>query len=515
MSSKVKKIILIVLSVILLVGIGVGAYFIARDVIDSRSEGSTEIQQPEEPVDPAPPTDPETPTQPSEPDKPSISVDSSLKVTKDWVEIADTSWYNADLSSYEIGTVEELAGLVKLSQESVTFANKEINLTTDISLQGLYEDDFKISSVRTFSGTFNGNDHAISGFSERYALFDTVNGGTIKNLSFNVDQSSASLVRTIQSNTATFENINVSGTFNASSTTLGGIIGYVNFYASAVFDNCNVDITLTLDGQPAWYGGLVGIIQSFDTSSVTISNCDVNMSVNGEIVRSIGGLFGKTLNVPVTVTNSTVNFENSSIIWDNANYAYSSIFEAVSGVGYIQGTTAEASSIDCDVTGEVTIGVSIDSAGKFYEITNAGDTANSTSSLTVIVSSESIDRTCPWGEYIGGYYGQILPTSITDVETGFVYNTQAYMILEDGFFYKAFAFYDKEKDILTYLSYQDIENFTDIVKVVDYANGEFTLDVMDYVYYISIENGILNAYDSTEVDETDYILCQNLIKVVV
>lgn len=513
MSSKIKKIILIVLSVILLAAIGVGAYFIARDVIDSRSEGSTEIQQPEEPVDPAPPDDPETPTQPSEPEKPSISVDSSLKVTKDWVEIADTSWYNEGLSSYEIGTVEELAGLVKLSQESVTFANKEINLTSDISLQGLYEDDFEISPVRTFSGIFNGNDYMISGFFGRYNLFNIINGGTIKNLSFNVDQSSASLVGTVQSNTATFENINVSGTFNASSTTLGGIIGSVNFFASAVFDNCNVDITLTLDGQSGWYGGLVGIIQSSSTNSVTISNCDVNMSVNGEIVRSVGGLFGKTLNVPVTVTNSTVNFENSSIIWDNANYAYSSIFEAVSGVGYIQGTTAEASSIDCDVTGEVTISVSIDSAGKFYEIINAGDTTNSTSSLTVIVSSESIDRTCPWGEYIGGYYGDVLAGKLTHSATGFEYNTEAYMILKNGGFLKTYAYYDAEKDTLTYLYSDTLESGA--IQVIDYANGEFTLDVMDYVYYISIENGILNAYDSTEVDETDYILCQNLIKVVV
>lgn len=512
MSSKVKKIILIVLSVILLAAIGVGAYFIARDVIDSRSEGSTEIQQPEQPVDPAPPDDPETPTQPSEPEKPSISVDSSLKVTKDWVEIADTSWYNADLSSYEIGTVEELAGLVQLSQEFVTFANKEINLTSDISLQGLYEDDFEVSSLRTFSGTFNGNDHTISGFSERYALFDTINGGTIKNLSFNIDQSSASLVRTVQSNTATFENINVSGTFNASPAALGGIVSFLDFYASAVFDNCNVDISLTLDGQSGWYGGLVGIIQSF-SKSVTISNCDVSMSVNGEIVRSVGGLFGKTLYVPVTVTNSSVNFENSSIIWDNANYVYSSAFEAVSGVGYIQGTTAEASSIDCDVTGEVTISVSIDSAGKFYEITNAGDTTNSTSSLTVIVSSESIDRTCPWGEYIGGYYGDVLAGKLTHSATGFEYNTEAYIVLKNGGFLKTYAYYDAEKDTLTYLYSDTLESGA--VQVVDYANGEFTLDVMDYVYYVSIENGILNAYDSTDIDETDYILCQNLIKVVV
>ncbi len=515
MSGKIKKIILIVLSVILLAAIGVGAYFIARDVIaESKSEGSTEIQQPEQPVDPAPPADPETPTQPSEPEKPSISVGSSLKIAKDWISIADTDWYSADLSEYEIGTVEELAGLAKLSQESVKFENKEINLTNDISLQSLYENDFMITSIKTFSGIFNGNDYTISGFFGRYNLFNIIDGGTIKNLSFNVDQASASLVGTVQSDAATFKNIEVTGTFNNNTSLLGGIVSAVGFYGSALFDNCNVDITFVLNGQVGYYGGLIGCINSFGTTAVTVSNCDINMSVNGEIVQSIGGLFGYSNNVPITIANSSVNFVDSYVVWDNIDFQYSFNFIGVSGVGLIEGTTAEtSSSIDCDVTGELKISTSIDSSGKFYEISNVSNITNSTSNLTVIVSSDFIDWTCPWGKYIGGYYGQILSTSITDVETGFVYNTQAYIISENGVFYKAFAFYDKEKDILNYLSYKEIDDLSDIIKVIDYDNGKFLVTLDDLTFNYVIENQKLNVSSENGESEGPFVLCKNLIKV--
>ena len=92
-----------------------------------------------------------------------------------WDGTADVSWYDADQTTFDISTPEQLAGVAQLVNSGTSFNGKTLNLTADLWLNstgdstnnwvpiGGYatatgEDQ---SSGNSFRGVFNGHGHAI------------------------------------------------------------------------------------------------------------------------------------------------------------------------------------------------------------------------------------------------------------------------------------------------------------------------------------------------------------------
>ncbi len=129
-------------------------------------------------------------------------------------EIAtDTGWYDGSASEFSIGTEAQLRGLAQLVNGStaqdgttipgVTFEGKTIRLTRDIQLNGDWVPIGKgqrsgsgyTAGSTVFKGTFDGNDHTISGLTitskiagsdivadDALGLFGIVDGGTVENI---------------------------------------------------------------------------------------------------------------------------------------------------------------------------------------------------------------------------------------------------------------------------------------------------------------------------------------------
>lgn len=99
--------------------------------------------------------------------------------------VYDTSWYDDLSTSFDIENEKELAGFAFLCNNGTSFANKTINLVSDMDLS---ENEWE--PILIFEGIFNGNFHAINNFHIDYHddLFGTEkaffihNSGSIVNL---------------------------------------------------------------------------------------------------------------------------------------------------------------------------------------------------------------------------------------------------------------------------------------------------------------------------------------------
>lgn len=226
----------------------------------------------------------------------------------------DTSWYNAEGTSFTLHTAAELAGFAHLVNINlITFKNKTINLQANINL-GNYN-WIPIASASTssiFEGTFDGNYHTIFGltFSEQSSdigigLF-TQNNGIIKNLTvdgnFTVNytgtKTSAIYGGIAGINTGSiircknYIKINSGETDKAfTMLAIGGICGR-NTGGSSMLDcqnygTINYTTTKMVKGSPLYVGGITAFNQGNTTG------CDNNslISVTGGRTQ-VGGIAG-------------------------------------------------------------------------------------------------------------------------------------------------------------------------------------------------------------------------------
>ena len=157
----------------------------------------------------------------------------------------DTSWYDESKEKFTLSDAADLFGFAKLVNEGNKFSGKTVELAADIDLTGYVWTP--IGSGNHFAGTFNGNNHKVTGMSVFAAgigyagLFGYVSGGTVQN------------VHVVGKVTA----MNVSD--------VGGIVGQVG--ANSVVQNCLSEVTVTATGKSTAVGGVVG------TSVGTINLC--------------------------------------------------------------------------------------------------------------------------------------------------------------------------------------------------------------------------------------------------
>ena len=206
-------------------------------------------------------------------------------------------WYNKESTGLDISSEEEiryLAYLVNSGEDS--FKGKTISLKSNITMQGTF---VPIGSEnKPFKGTFNGNNHLISGGSisgeNDIGLFGVIEGAKILNLNINdiklesKDNSSnvGGLVGRASNSTIEFcENLGVNIDYGKDY--IGGIVGRnYNGYIS----NCTNQSEIKAEGNCV--GGIVGYNEGI------IANCTNNGKVTGKLTdsgnkqNSVGGIVG-------------------------------------------------------------------------------------------------------------------------------------------------------------------------------------------------------------------------------
>ena len=218
-----------------------------------------------------------------------------------WQGKIDTSWYDAEKTSFEIYNADQLAGLGELVDEGNTFDGKTILLGFDINLGGEegghsfdpigygYEHD----GGKVFKGTFDGQGHTIRNlYQNGWALglsYSTAGGGlfaSVVNAEFkNLTLDKAYVVMECIDmgvlvgyayGTCRFENIIVSNSVIANyNRYTGGVVGEVN--GNHTFINVDVPASTTISSLWGSFdtpiGGIIG--GKYGAATVYMERCDV------------------------------------------------------------------------------------------------------------------------------------------------------------------------------------------------------------------------------------------------
>lgn len=197
-----------------------------------------------------------------------LRVKPSAEYTYSLVE-ADISWYenSKDTKTYAFKNAKELVGLSLLVNGELgkyeSFAGWELSLEQNIALTNIQWAPIGVSN--SFDGTFNGNNHTITGLNvdaaKGYAgLFGWLKG--------------------------TVQNLQVQGSAKASGSVsyIGGVVGYND---GGTVKNCLNAVSVNAEGTRASAGGVVG-----NSTSVGVVNlCWNEGSVTGG--STTGGIVGK------------------------------------------------------------------------------------------------------------------------------------------------------------------------------------------------------------------------------
>lgn len=198
---------------------------------------------------------------------------------------ADIGWYESHKTekSYAFQNSDELVGLALLVNGMLgvneNFKDWTLSLESDIDLAGV--NWIPIGQRNNFAGTFNGNNHAITGLS---VVVATGYAGLFGNL------------------TGTVKNVQVTGSVTASGNVraAGGIVGYS---AGGTVQNCLSKVNISAPQVNCPVGGVVGESSNKpndNTASSTVNLCWNEGTVTGGS-DSTGGIVGK--NSKGTVTN--------------------------------------------------------------------------------------------------------------------------------------------------------------------------------------------------------------------
>ena len=175
----------------------------------------------------------------------------------------DKEWYNKEDTELYIsrkGQIKYLAYLVNSGEDS--FRGKTISLKNNITMQGTFVPIG--SEKKPFEGTFNGNNHRISGGSisgeNNIGLFGVIEGAKILNLDIN--------------------NIKLASKDNSNN--IGGLVGKAS---NSTIESCE-NLGVNIDSGKDYIGGIVGC-----NYNGYISNCTNQGEIKGE-GNYVGGIVG-------------------------------------------------------------------------------------------------------------------------------------------------------------------------------------------------------------------------------
>ena len=198
----------------------------------------------------------------------STKVDGAGKV---WNGEADTSWYQADATEFQIATAEQLAGLAKLVNAGYTFEGKTIKLTADIVLNDIKDWESWETTAPTntwtpigtnwknpFAGTLDGDGHSVSG------------------ICINSEADCQGLVGYLGRG-GTLQNLGVKASYIKGGNRVGGVCGTNSGTVTNCYNTGNVK-------GNNYVGGVCG------DNYRTVTNCYNTGSVEGN--NSVGGVCG-------------------------------------------------------------------------------------------------------------------------------------------------------------------------------------------------------------------------------
>lgn len=294
----------------------------------------------------------------------SASASAQTIPTTSWADLADDSWYDASETIFDLSTAEQLAGLSALVENGNNFSGKTINLISDIDLGAHLFSPIGKSTVVTFSGTFDGNNHTLSNvFIETLAasftgFFGQVTNATLRQIKFNTiyvrgTDNTASLAGGLLASSATdchATGVDVLGLESNTGGLVGSLIGDSHILRCSINgDVSGFNQTGGLVGSP-W--DLASITESYATGSVvgyiytggligysafnfvpnrpiTVDNCYANSDVLSTSNENIGGLFGGASG-PLIIKNSY----------------FTGTLDAMSSVGGIIGTVGNITAVN-------------------------------------------------------------------------------------------------------------------------------------------------------------------------
>ena len=210
-----------------------------------------------------------------------------------WDGTVDTSWYNADATSYELSSPAKLAGLAKLVNEGNSFAGKTIKLAADMDLNNLEWTTIGIESAN-FSGEFYGNGFKIYNLN----VSGTVGVGLIG-----------------YAMGAHIEGVYIVGANVIGENSVGAVLGY-GYLAKDCLKYCTVEdaVVYAAAGSANEDGDKVGAVAGWTSNGNIIGNKAENCEIYG--CRDMGGIVGYVNgeNRAVEVSGNTVENVTVSVI---------------------------------------------------------------------------------------------------------------------------------------------------------------------------------------------------------
>lgn len=286
-------------------------------------------------------------------------------------------------------------------------------LVSDITLSGNWT-PIGDSQAHGYVGTFDGNEHSITGLSintteNNQGLFGWVGDATIKDLT-------------------------VDGSISSTAMYLGAIAGHV--YGSATFRNCVNNATVTATTSLGRYiGGVVGFA-SVGTHSLSLLNCVNNGEITGYFC--VGGIVGSAGSSSSSVDNYSriIGCVNNGVISATSNDNVTSVAGGIAGgIGGSLFTISKCFNAASVTTKRFLVGGIVGSAEQLqnsvfsdcynagaisnsnYQPANAYDDQNSTGGIAGKAGTVTIDRCYNYGTLTSKYdKGAIL---------GFSYNWNA------------------------------------------------------------------------------------------
>ena len=214
------------------------------------------------------------------------TVSFSVSAAKDWgeetptvigLEIADNG------STYIVSSLAALQAWAKAVQSNMSLNCK---LAADITLPAVEEEGgSNWTTVEAFFGTFDGQNHTITGLTAVEGLFGTIgSGGKVQNLKLAdvkiaPTRPAGAIARNNLSN-GTIADCAVEGSVNGYTSLFGGIVGE-NF---GTITGCSMEGTVTNEAN--YTGGIVGLNQG------DVINCHSSATI--DVYRYVGGIAGRS-----------------------------------------------------------------------------------------------------------------------------------------------------------------------------------------------------------------------------
>ena len=240
------------------------------------------------------------------------TVSFTASAAKDWgeetptvigLEIADNG------STYIVSSLAALQAWAKAVQSNMSLNCK---LAADITLPEVEEGGSNWTTVEDFFGTFDGQNHTITGLTAVEGLFDVIgSGGKVQNLKLAdvkiAPTGPAGVIARNNLPNGTIADCAVEGSVNGYTSHFGGIVGE-NF---GTITGCSMEGTVTNEAN--YTGGIVGLNQG------DVINCHSSATIDG--YRYVGGIAGRSNDGGVIIACCSTG-EISAIIYAGGVVGY-------------------------------------------------------------------------------------------------------------------------------------------------------------------------------------------------